>query len=305
LPSVILAGAGVERLGFLTVAWAAIGYLGFLDFGLSRAIARRVAAASGDSDALAGEVALMFRFGRILFWFGAAGAMLVYLLLPAAWIFGGGDERLPAIEIQQAWGVLLFTLPAILAANVWRGAMEGRQAFLPVNLYRVLLGIWTYGAPIVALFWTQSLAWLVGSVAVGRWLSAWLHYRWCRLQLPVSAHPHPGHARELFAALKEGAWMTVSNVVGPIIVLLDRFVIAGLAGLAAAASYSIPQEIALRMLLLPAAVAVSVFPRFAAAVSGRADASAEALPERAARLTLALMVPASLVIVVAQPLLHL
>ena len=100
--------------------------------------------------------------------------------------------------------------------------------------------------------------------------------------------------------------MTVSNVVGPIIVLLDRFVIAGIAGLAAAASYSIPQEIALRMLLLPAAVAVSVFPRFAASVSGRADASAANLPERAARLTLGLMVPASLaVIVVAEPLLQL
>ena len=225
----ILRGAGVERLGFLTIAWAAIGYLGFLDFGLSRAIARRIAAAR-DADALATEAALMFRFGRILFWAGVAFATLAYALVPAAWIFGGGSERLPAGELGPAWGILLFTLPVILASNIWRGAMEGRLAFVPVNLYRVLLGMWTYGAPIVALLWTNSIAWLVAAVALGRWLSAWLHFRWCRRELAVAASVPNKCGKDLIAALKDGAWMTVSNAVGPIIVMADRFVISSLHG---------------------------------------------------------------------------
>jgi O-antigen/teichoic acid export membrane protein len=298
----LLKGAGVERLGFLTIAWAAIGYLGFLDFGLSRAIARRVAAALDDAS-LAAEVALMFRFGRILFWSGLAVAAAVFALIPARWIFGGGSAGLPASELNAAWAVLLFTLPAILASNVWRGAMEGRRAFGPVNLYRVLLGIWTYGAPIIVLVWTHSIEWLVAAISLGRWLSAWLHYRWCRRELPVAADVQPERRGQLIETLKEGAWMTVSNVVGPILVLMDRFVISSVSGLAAAAVYSIPQEIALRMLLLPAAVAISVFPRFAAGLDRNSEASALALPERASRLTLGMMVPASFVTIAIAPVL--
>ncbi|HXA48162.1 MAG TPA: hypothetical protein VNW52_11075, partial [Burkholderiaceae bacterium] len=42
---VIVHYAGVERLGALGVAWGLIGTFGFLDFGLSRVVTRRVALA--------------------------------------------------------------------------------------------------------------------------------------------------------------------------------------------------------------------------------------------------------------------
>ena len=42
---VIARYAGVDRLGALGVVWGLIGYFGFLDFGLSRVVTRRVAIA--------------------------------------------------------------------------------------------------------------------------------------------------------------------------------------------------------------------------------------------------------------------
>jgi O-antigen/teichoic acid export membrane protein len=42
---VIARYAGVERLDALGVVWALVGYFGFLDFGLSRVVTRRVARA--------------------------------------------------------------------------------------------------------------------------------------------------------------------------------------------------------------------------------------------------------------------
>lgn len=135
----ILRGASVERLDFVTISWAAIGHPGFLDFGPSRAIVRRIAAAH-DADSLSAETALMPNFGRPLFLVAVVLAALVFALVPAEWIFRKGSGQLPAGELGPAWVVRL--------------------------------GMWTHGVPIVALPWANSIAWLVAAAVRG--VSCWV-----------------------------------------------------------------------------------------------------------------------------------
>ncbi len=300
--------AGYERLGFLTIVWAAIGYLGFLDFGLSRVFARRVAVA-GAAGELATEVAFLRWIARRLFGLCVAVAVLVAFAVPASWLAGTNASPGWLAEVRNAWLLLAASIPPLVLSNLWRGAMEGREAFGVVNVFRVTMGVWTFGAPLLLLPFTPTLPALVGGIVLGRWVSLALHQGWCRRHLPRAASLGAQAAHDRRDALRhtiaEGAWITVSGVIGPMMVVFDRFVLGAVAALGTVAVYAIPQEIVLRMLLIPALLAGVLFPRLAVLARTDSPAGAE-LIDRATRVTVLMQLPACLAIAwLAQPLLAL
>jgi len=64
--------------------------------------------------------------------------------------------------------------------------------------------------------------------------------------------------------LRFGGWITVSAFVGPMMVVLDRFIIGATAGANAVAYYTVPFQLADRTTLISRALASVLFPRFAA-----------------------------------------
>jgi O-antigen/teichoic acid export membrane protein len=80
--------------------------------------------------------------------------------------------------------------------------------------------------------------------------------------LTVLGWPEGCAAREM---LGYGAWLTVSNVVGPLMVYLDRFVIGALLAVSAVAYYTAPYEVVTRLWLIPAAITGVLFPAMSAA----------------------------------------
>jgi O-antigen/teichoic acid export membrane protein len=65
-----------------------------------------------------------------------------------------------------------------------------------------------------------------------------------------------------------GGWMTVTNVVSPMMVYMDRFFIGSTLGLAAVAYYVTPYEIITRLLVIPGALVGVLFPMFSASLAG-------------------------------------
>jgi O-antigen/teichoic acid export membrane protein len=63
--------------------------------------------------------------------------------------------------------------------------------------------------------------------------------------------------------LSFGAWMTLSNIVAPLMVTADRFVASYLLGAAVVAYYTVPFDFIVRLLVIPAALTSTLFPRFA------------------------------------------
>src|SRR5690606_34249868 len=60
-----------------------------------------------------------------------------------------------------------------------------------------------------------------------------------------------------------GIWMTVSNIISPLMVTADRFLIAAVLGAGAVAYYTVPFEIMVRVLVIPGALTGALFPRLA------------------------------------------
>src|SRR5439155_11444518 len=62
-----------------------------------------------------------------------------------------------------------------------------------------------------------------------------------------------------------GGWVTVTNLLGPFLVVLDRFVIGALAGAKAVTYYTVPYSLADRLSVIPSSLTGALFPRFATA----------------------------------------
>lgn len=291
----IASRAGDQRLGFLTLAWAVIGYFGFLDLGLSRVFARRIARAQG-SAGLASEMGLLRVMMAWMFAFALVVGGVLFVAIPTHWLAGAGASGPFRTEVRWSWLIVCSTIPAVTISNLWRGAMEGREAFDAVNLYRVIFGSWMFAGPLAVLAWTDSLQALVGSLAFGRWAGVVAHWSWCHRHLPRGRAPGRADSTGVVrAALVEGGWITVSSGLAPLMAFIDRFVLAGLLPLGAVAVYSVPEEMATRLMFIPCAIALVLFPRLASlAVQSREDEGAR-IAERATRLSLAMVLPACVV----------
>jgi len=62
--------------------------------------------------------------------------------------------------------------------------------------------------------------------------------------------------------LRFGGWMTVSNIVSPLMVTMDRVLIGALATMTAVAYYATPYEVVTKVLIIPGALVSVMFPAF-------------------------------------------
>jgi O-antigen/teichoic acid export membrane protein len=161
-----------------------------------------------------------------------------------------------------------------------RGELEAYEDFRDVNLLRMLLGVANFALPTLSVMWLgPSLAWMVASLMAARLVVAVAHWVLVRRRLGAG-FAHVAFAGDrLRGVLSFGAWLTVSNVVSPLMVSADRFVISAVLGAAVVAFYTVPSEVIARALILPGALTNALFPRMASLLT-RERAAAQLLYRR-------------------------
>jgi O-antigen/teichoic acid export membrane protein len=93
-----------------------------------------------------------------------------------------------------------------------------------------------------------------------------------------------------------GGWVTVSSIVGPILVYLERFLIASLMSMAAVAYYSAPYEAVTRLWVISASLAMTLFPAFSSLEGVRDRQKLGTLFARSAKYILLMLGPIVLII---------
>jgi O-antigen/teichoic acid export membrane protein len=262
---VLVAELGTSRFGVLTLAWIAVGYFSLFDLGLGRALTKLVAERVGSAhenevDGLA-RTALFFMLA-----FGAVGTGIGLIVAP--WLTRDA-LRIPVelqAESEQAFRLLSLSLPIVITTAGLRGLLEGLHRFGVVNMIRIPSGVFSFVGPLLVLPFTTDLSAIV-AVLVGGRILAWAAHLVCcavaRRNLFQSIAIDLGHLRLL---LKFGGWMTVTNIVGPLMVYMDRLLIGALISAAAVAYYATPYEIITKLWLVPGALLGVLFPAFAAAL---------------------------------------
>lgn len=262
---------GDEAFGLLTLVWALIGYFSLFDFGVGRALTCEVGRCR--SEGMQPEVVSVMRAGFLLTLLsGFLGGGLMWLIAPELaehWLAISPQYQNDAVHAFQlaAVGVVFATVTSGL-----RGAQEGLEDFRLSNINKLMMGFCTFALPALAIYLHGPvLAFIVFYLVLARFVVMLLHVFQLRHYLGgVGGTPLFICCKRLYSF---GAWVTVSGVIGPLMVYGDRFFVSAAVGANLLPLYAIPQEGLQRLLLIPGAFCGALLPR----LSGLAPQERKAL----------------------------
>lgn len=259
----LIRGLGTDRFGVLTLAWMVIGYFSLFDLGLGRALTQVVSERVGAGrDTVAPP--LVWAALALMFALALVGTLVTSLLAP--WLVHS-VLKIPALlqdETLHAFYMLAAAIPIVVVTAGLIGILSAFQQFGTLNAIRAPLGIYTFVAPLAVLPFSQSLRWVTAVLVAGRLLACAAYFWACWRVMPKLRRGLAQHYDEIRPLFRFGAWMTVTNLTGPLMLYLDRFVIGALVSVAAVAYYATPYEMATKLLIVPGAVLGVLFPAFAA-----------------------------------------
>lgn len=277
---------GIERVGILTIIWALIGYFSIFDFGLGRAITQRIAGlAQYSSEQHKKNIATTGVFFTVLI--GIVGGVVGFAaieLVGVSWV-----NSTPSLddEIRASFLLACLAIPATTATTGLRGILEGEEKFKVVNLLKLILGLSNFLGPIAAIaLHGAHLDYIVGSLVIFRYVILFAHYLNIKHLVNTAGKISSDEASQLF---RFGGWMTLSNLISPLMVVADRFLISHVLGAAVVAYYTIPADFMIRLLILPAAITTSLFPVFSRNLSSKNYTNAEVLYKKSMRLIFIMM----------------
>jgi len=126
-------------------------------------------------------------------------------------------------------------------------------------------------APLLILSFSQSLFLVTAVLVIGRLVGCGVHLAVCLRVMPALRSEFSPKYEAIKPLFHFGAWMTVTNVVGPLMVYLDRFIIGAVLSMAAVAYYATPYEMVTKLSIFPGAIVGVLFPAFAATYAGNHD----------------------------------
>ena len=259
----LLKRIGVDRFGVLTLAWALVGYFSLFDLGLGRALTKVVSdrlAAGRDHDVAAAAWTALSMMAAVGFVF------TVVIWLRCEWIARSLMKVPPSLmgETVRSLYPLALSIPVITVTTGLRGILEAQHRFGMVNVVRAVMGAFSFLGPLTAAFFSPSLFPLITVLVVGRIVAALVHFYLCLRTTPSLKEGFFFERATVGELMSTGSWITVSNLVGPLMVYTDRFVISALLSVSVVAYYTTPFELVTKLWLVPTAIAGVLFPAFAA-----------------------------------------
>jgi O-antigen/teichoic acid export membrane protein len=270
---------GADSFGILSLAWVLLFYMSLFDLGLSRATTKFAAEAIGKGDhrllpsLLGTSITMQFALGLV------SGGLLFIL---SSWL-AGRLLKIPGplvIEAAKSFKFLALAVPVVLITNCLRGMLEALQRFDLINCVKVPTNASMFLCPILILSFGGGLPSIVLGMTVFRCLAMFLYLGFCLSVLPKPGIHFDLERNQLVRLLRYGSWIAVSNVTGPILMYVDRFMIGTLLSIGAVAYYTAPADIIGRALVVPASLGSILFPAFSSLDAAGAKERLEAFYAR-------------------------
>lgn len=294
----LLAKVGDARFGVLALVWLLLGHFGVFDFGLSRATANRIARLSPDD--VNGRRAVFWTSLWLNLCFGALGALSLYLLAEPMMVHVFDVDPGTRAEVLAALVWVAAAVPMATVTGVLGGALDGVQRFDVANAMQAVSAVIVQAAPVVAAYlFSVQLDVLIPASVLGR-LAGVVMLLVANLRIVAPGAPlaaDRAHARELFGF---GAWVSISALIVPFFMTLDKFMIGAVLGAAAVTYYSVPDQLVRRASVLPMALARSMFSK----ISSGEGAQSHEITLRSSRVLTSVLTPLVVAMMIAmQPFL--
>ena len=292
----IIDAYGLEVFGVLTLAWAFIGYFSLFDLGLSRALTQQVSDYIA-KDKSSEQIAQLIRTGFITMWLlGIVGGLVLWLSSP---VILDKFLKIPAplqADSLQAFALLALSIPLVVHTAALRAVLNALHLFKPASMIATIMGVGTFVAPWLAAFVAPTLTSAVISLIITRLIVWILHVYAVRHSNILASKSRLFNFEQLKPLLHFGGWMTISNIISPIMEYMDRFMIASILGVVATSYYVAPNQVIFKLLVIPASIAGVLFPLFSQAWQKDPAHSARLL-KQGFLYTLLLLFPPSVLLV--------
>jgi O-antigen/teichoic acid export membrane protein len=289
----IIHGLGIERFGILSLVWVVQGYFSLFDLGLGRATTKFSAEVLGRNEAekipsiVWTSVALQIVFG-VIGGVTLAGATPFLVERVFNVPLDLTDETRMTLYLT---GISLFP---ILCTGSFRGLMEAAQRFDLINMVRTISGSMAFLLPAIAVYLGYHLPGVV-AVLILSTIATGIVYLWLCLRLfPMLKRGFAFHPAVMSPLFSFGGWVTLSGVIIPVLVYLDRFMIAAIVSVAALGYYTAPYEVVSRLQIFPSSLATTLFPAFSTIAADRKK-DLERLYARSLKYLLLIMGPMMLI----------
>lgn len=257
----LLKGIGVELFGVLTLIWVLIGYFSLFDFGLGRALTQIISKLRySESKAYLSNVASV---GVVLICYLGVigGGVLAALAYPLGFYWLNVNQ---VFQEQVVISLLIASLgiPLTTLTSGFKGILEAYLEFSYVNYLRIFLGVGNFGLPAISVYlFGADLPAIVVSLVFVRFIVLLLHMLYVLRVLEVKYIKIASYKPIVSEFAAFGSWMTLSNILSPLMVTADRFILSAVVGASVLAYYTVPFEVIIRLLIIPAALTGALFPQ--------------------------------------------
>jgi O-antigen/teichoic acid export membrane protein len=303
---ILIRGLGTSRFAILTIAWVVVGYFSLFDLGLGRALTQLIARTLAAKEASTRDqvYVLIWTTLALMLGLGLVGTLAIFALAP--WLVNQA-LRVPLTlrsETLNAFLLLSLSIPVVIIGSGLRGILEALQRFELSNGVRIGLGVFTFLGPALVLPLSRSVVASVATLVAIRIIANIAYFALCLVALPDLRRHVAFSSKAIVPLLRFGGWMTISNVLSPLMVSIDRFVIGSVVSLTSVTYYATPYEAITKLWVVPGALTGVLFPAFSTSFFYD-PARAQALFRRATRYLFLMLFPITLITVAfAHELLH-
>lgn len=261
---------GAEKFGFLSVAWVIIGYFSIFDLGLGRALTQGLATRLSDGRE---RQALCLSVKTI-------GALLMLGLIAASTLFVSRSALLdhvfavsPGFRDQASLSILFLALgiPGVLIYNGLKGISDAFEIFTVSSVIRALLGIWNFASPVAVIYLGGGLPDIIICLVSARLFSVIVFLAVVYKQFLSKALLCWDDGASFVSIARSGGWMTVSNIISPLMTYMDRFFVSAISGLSAIQYYTTPYDVVSRLSFIPESIFNVLFPKMSKINSSAGD----------------------------------
>lgn len=248
---------GVELFGIFTLIFAILGYASVFDMGLSRALVRSI---SINRNSNVDIKEYLFTSSITVLLIGFIVSLVIFLFKVNIASLLNVSELIYA-DVVNCLQLISFVIPFLLLNIVWQSYLEGLERFKELSVLKVITNILLSVIPLLFLFIKNSIVFAVAGLALARLISFLVFYFYAYCELKQYYYYSLFNKCKLKELFKFGSWLTVSNVISPMMVYFDRFVLSSMVGASNVALYTAPSEIVSKLLMVPSAVSKTLFPK--------------------------------------------
>jgi O-antigen/teichoic acid export membrane protein len=250
---------GELNYGILCLIWVFISYFAFMDFGTGRSLANLIVSKAHKKQS-----------SNELFWSGFYFTLCVSLLLTPVIFFLlkfiffyklNLSEDLQK-EIQLAIPALLVVIPVVSLTTFFAGALQGHKKIKEINIFQAINFALTQIIPLLIFhFYDKKLSIIIYSIVCIRILSVLYMWIICIKLFPSgrSYFNNFSYIKNIGGLLKHGGWLTISNLLAPFLISLDRFIIGIFLGASYVSIYTIPYQLLSKISIAPLAITEALF----------------------------------------------